>query len=78
MSLAAAPTRVLQSFPHKIGAARICTTAWYQAAGAAEAGADLFLVKPDDLGLIVPSVERFLKGDPDQASSRTTSGTFAA
>lgn len=33
--------RVLQSFPHKIGAARICTTAWYQATGVAEAGADL-------------------------------------
>jgi glycosyltransferase involved in cell wall biosynthesis len=33
--------RVLQSFPHKIGAARICTTAWYQAAGVAEAGAEL-------------------------------------
>jgi glycosyltransferase involved in cell wall biosynthesis len=33
--------RVLQSFPHKIGAARICTTAWHQAAGVAEAGATL-------------------------------------
>lgn len=31
--------RVLQSFPHKIGAARICTTAWHQAVGATEAGA---------------------------------------
>ena len=35
--------RVLQSFPHKIGAARICTTAWHQAAGAADAGAELTL-----------------------------------
>ena len=34
-------TRVLQSFPHKIGAGRICTTAWEQAAGVARAGADL-------------------------------------
>ena len=33
------PVRVLQSFPHKIGAARICNTAWHEAAGAAKAGA---------------------------------------
>lgn len=33
--------RVLQSFPHKIGAARICTTAWYQAAGVAQSGGDV-------------------------------------
>ena len=38
------PVRVLQSFPHKIGAARICTTAWHQAAGAAEAGADVLVM----------------------------------
>jgi glycosyltransferase involved in cell wall biosynthesis len=38
------PIRVLQSFPHKIGAARICTTAWYQAVGAAEAGADVLVM----------------------------------
>ncbi len=38
------PIRVLQSFPHKIGAARICTTAWHQAAGAAEAGADVLVM----------------------------------
>jgi glycosyltransferase involved in cell wall biosynthesis len=36
-----APLSVLQSFPHKIGAARICTTAWHQAAGVAEAGAEV-------------------------------------
>ncbi len=30
--------RVLQSFPHKIGAGRICTTAWHQAAGVDAAG----------------------------------------
>jgi glycosyltransferase involved in cell wall biosynthesis len=35
--------RVLHSFPHRIGAGRICTTAWYQAAGADEAGADVLL-----------------------------------
>jgi len=33
--------RVLYSFPHKIGASRICLTAWYQAAGLAEAGAQV-------------------------------------
>jgi glycosyltransferase involved in cell wall biosynthesis len=36
--------RVLQSFPHKIGAARICTTAWYQAEGVSAAGADLLVM----------------------------------
>jgi glycosyltransferase involved in cell wall biosynthesis len=34
-----APVRVLYSFPHKIGAARICTTAWYQVNGLTNAGA---------------------------------------
>ncbi len=33
--------RVLYSFPFRIGAERICTTAWHQAAGAAVAGADV-------------------------------------
>jgi len=37
------PVRVLYSFPHKIGAARICTTAWYQVAGLANAGADVLV-----------------------------------
>jgi glycosyltransferase involved in cell wall biosynthesis len=31
--------RVLYSFPHRLGAARICTTAWYQVKGVAAAGA---------------------------------------
>ena len=35
------PLRVLQSFPHKIGAGRICDTAWHQADGVAAAGAQL-------------------------------------
>jgi glycosyltransferase involved in cell wall biosynthesis len=38
------PLRVLQSFPHKIGAGRICTTAWHQAGGVAAAGADLLVM----------------------------------
>lgn len=35
--------RVLYSFPHKIGAARICTTAWHQVDGASKAGAKILL-----------------------------------
>lgn len=38
------PLRVLQTFPHKIGAARICTTAWHQAEGVDAAGADLLVM----------------------------------
>ncbi|HXB66341.1 MAG TPA: glycosyltransferase family 4 protein [Solirubrobacteraceae bacterium] len=33
--------RVLHSFPHRIGAARICTTAWWEAAAVAQAGGDV-------------------------------------
>src|ERR1700741_3198256 len=44
MNSTSQPIRVLQSFPHKIGAARICTTAWHQAAGAAEAGVDVLVM----------------------------------
>jgi glycosyltransferase involved in cell wall biosynthesis len=39
------PVRVLYSFPHKLGADRICYTAWQQVNGLAAAGADL-LVAP--------------------------------
>jgi D-inositol-3-phosphate glycosyltransferase len=53
MTRAPGPIRVLQSFPHKIGAARICTTAWHQAAGAAQAGADL-LVMPGSVHRPLP------------------------
>lgn len=45
--------RVLQSFPHRIGAERICRTAWYQAAGVADAGADL-LVMPGSVHRPLP------------------------
>jgi glycosyltransferase involved in cell wall biosynthesis len=41
MTTTAKPVRVLYSFPHKLGAARICTTAWYQVDGLANAGADV-------------------------------------
>ncbi|MCW1886362.1 glycosyltransferase family 4 protein [Luteolibacter flavescens] len=33
------PVRVLYSFPHKLGAGRICTTAWHQIEGASRSGA---------------------------------------
>lgn len=33
------PIRVLYSFPHRIGASRICTTAWHQVEGLAKTGA---------------------------------------
>lgn len=36
-----ASVRVLYSFPHKLGAGRICTTAWHQVEGLAHAGADV-------------------------------------
>jgi glycosyltransferase involved in cell wall biosynthesis len=35
--------RVLYSFPLRLGADRICTTAWYQINGLAEAGADMLV-----------------------------------
>lgn len=35
------PIRILHSFPHKIGAARICMTAWWEVASAAQAGGEL-------------------------------------
>jgi glycosyltransferase involved in cell wall biosynthesis len=48
------PIRVLQSFPHKIGADRICDTAWHQAAGVARAGGDV-LVMPAAVHRQLPS-----------------------
>src|SRR5262245_47787890 len=39
----ASPVRVLYSFPHKIGASRICDTAWHQVNGIATAGAEVLL-----------------------------------
>ncbi len=35
--------RVLYSFPHKLGADRICYTAWQQVNGLAAAGADILV-----------------------------------
>ena len=47
------PIRVLYSFPHKLGAARICYTAWQQVNGLAAAGAEI-LVFPGVLHRPVP------------------------
>jgi glycosyltransferase involved in cell wall biosynthesis len=46
--------RVLYSFPHKLGAERICTTAWYQVNGLVEAGADV-LVCPGSVARPLPA-----------------------
>jgi glycosyltransferase involved in cell wall biosynthesis len=45
--------RVLYSFPHKLGADRICTTAWYQVDGLAHEGAEV-LVFPGALSRLLP------------------------
>src|ERR1700683_4513882 len=46
--------RVLYSFPHKLGADRICTTAWQQVNGLSAAGAEV-LVCPGALSRPVSS-----------------------
>jgi len=38
------PVRILYSFPHRIGASRICYTAWQQVAGLIEAGAKVVVM----------------------------------
>jgi glycosyltransferase involved in cell wall biosynthesis len=52
-------TRVLYSFPHKLGAGRICYTAWEQVRGLAKAGADV-LVFPGVLHRAVPEQVRIV------------------
>ena len=47
------PIRVLYSFPHKLGADRICYTAWQQVNGISAAGADV-MVFPGALARPVP------------------------
>src|SRR5437016_12635650 len=51
------PLRILYSFPHKLGASRICYTAWEQVRGVARAGGDVF-VHPGVLHRPVPGVHR--------------------
>lgn len=57
MNRAESTVRVLYSFPLKLGAARICYTAWQQVTGLADAGAQL-LVYPGVLHRSVPSCVR--------------------
>jgi glycosyltransferase involved in cell wall biosynthesis len=54
MEIANKPIRVLYSFPHKIGAERICYTAWEQVNGLAAAGAEV-LVYPGVLHRPLPA-----------------------
>ena len=51
------PMRVLYSFPHKIGADRICYTAWQQVRGLAVAGAEVLLFPGAVTRPLPPSVE---------------------
>ena len=51
------PVRVLYSFPHKIGASRICYTAWQQVNGLVEAGADVLLFPGAVSRAVPPGVE---------------------
>lgn len=44
VSVNARSLSVLQSFPHKIGASRICGVAWHQAAGVADAGGEVLVM----------------------------------
>ena len=43
------PLRVLHSFPHRLGKARICTTAWYEIDSVAEAGAEMLVLAGDSV-----------------------------
>ncbi|MBV9801677.1 MAG: glycosyltransferase family 4 protein [Solirubrobacterales bacterium] len=49
--------RVLHSFPHKIGAGRICMTAWHEVAGAADAGAAITVLPTAVARPLPPSVQ---------------------
>jgi glycosyltransferase involved in cell wall biosynthesis len=49
--------RVLHSFPHKIGAARICSIAWHQVAGVAQAGGDVSLLTGAVARELPPGIE---------------------
>jgi glycosyltransferase involved in cell wall biosynthesis len=60
------PVRVLYSFPHKLGADRICYTAWQQVAGIADAGADV-LVCP---GVLHKPLDRDVSVHPTLAWGR--------
>lgn len=67
MNLSLKRIRVLYSFPHKLGADRICNTAWQQVNGLAAAGADL-LVFP---GVLHKKVSENVRVWPTLAWGRT-------
>ena len=48
--------RVLYSFPHKLGASRICYTAWQQVKGLAAAGADVLVFPGTLIRPLPPSI----------------------
>ena len=56
----ATPVRVLYSFPHKLGADRICYTAWQQVNGLAAAGANVTVFP----GVLHKAVHGSVKVDP--------------
>jgi glycosyltransferase involved in cell wall biosynthesis len=58
--------RVLYSFPHKIGADRICYTAWQQVRGLASAGADVLLFP----GAVARPVPDFVEVHPTLARGK--------
>jgi len=58
--------RVLQSFPHKIGASRICTTAWHEAAGVAATGGEV-IVFP---GAVARPLPASIRTEPTLARGR--------
>src|SRR5262249_24917387 len=49
--------RVFYSFPHKLGAARICTTAWHQVDGVDRAGAEMTVFAGSICRDVAPSVK---------------------
>lgn len=57
MTRALEPVRVLYSFPHKLGASRICYTAWEQLRGIAAAGAQVIVYTGALLREVPQSVE---------------------
>jgi glycosyltransferase involved in cell wall biosynthesis len=57
MNTDGASVRVLYSFPHKIGAERICTTAWHQVESIAAAGAKVTLLTGAVVRPLPPGIE---------------------
>ena len=56
MTVRTGRVRVLYSFPLRLGAGRICTTAWYQIDGLAEAGAEVLVLPASTSRPVAPGV----------------------